>query len=284
MTNDQPLHVIGAVFALLLSSGLVLVCQRLIADRDRAVARALEADDRAGRERARVQVLSQEARDARSLVTGRPHDPLSADQVTDALITPGQARLREVVEEGWIVEGDLSGLPADEARMLWQAISRARSEPPARNLNDAFFHVYEPLDAAVRLLAHLRLERARARDVLARASAHAEEDAQSLRSARAESDALRAEAAARLTSDLARFATEEEQALAVLGGTRGDFAVWHREATRRLALRRERVANLRERLATLEAEAAEEEAAIQARAAHEAAASRVEAARVHLGW
>lgn len=159
-SNAATGYLVGLIFAILLSMGLLVVCYRLNEDLAGKDGKIQELDRKLKGEKERSKELYRELKDSRELITGEENRVVEKSHYDDTILSEAHKRLQEVLSEEWIATEDWKRIKDPQIREIWQKMTEFRGKPREfKSLVKLNGELLEQLRAVVHIIPILRYER-----------------------------------------------------------------------------------------------------------------------------
>lgn len=163
--TGSTVYLVGLVFAILTSMGILVVAYRLNQDLAEAERRIATAEQKFTAEQDRVRTLLKELQEARLLVHGRENDEIRYDHFKTTILDPASTRIQEILALEFAANDDWKNIQDAQVKALWQKLVEFKQRPRQyTNFAELFAEVYDQLTAVIHVIPRLRYERIAARE------------------------------------------------------------------------------------------------------------------------
>lgn len=217
--GNVTVYLVGLVFAILVSMGILIVAYRLNQDLVLAEGRTQEWERKYNDEVERVKQLTKELKEVRLLVHGRPEDEVRYDHFKTTILDPANKRLQDILSAEFISTDDWKNIQNPDIRGLWEKLAAHKGEQERyTNLAELFDEIYDQLNAVIHIIPRLRSERFlkseevdKLRDQLARDVQAKQREIDDLRNEKNSVQDQNIELARRFDVEKQRFTKEKEE-------------------------------------------------------------------------
>jgi NAD-dependent DNA ligase len=163
--TGSTVYLVGLVFAILTSMGILVVAYKLNQDLAVAEARISTEQQKYQAENDRVKTLLKELQEARLLVHGRPDDEIRYDHFKTTILDQAGTRIAEINALEYAASDDWKNIQDAQVKALWQKLTEFKQRPRTyTNFAELFAEVYDQLTAVIHVIPRLRYERIAARE------------------------------------------------------------------------------------------------------------------------
>ena len=163
-SSGSTFYLVGLIFAILVSMGLLLVCYKLNQDVTAKESEITTYKRKYESELGRVKSLTQEVKGIRELVTGR-NQSFEKDHYETTILAQANTRLQEILSEEWIATEDWKNIQDVQIKQIWEKMTQYRGETQRfTNLGELYQELLDQLRAVIHIIPRLRYERIRSRE------------------------------------------------------------------------------------------------------------------------
>ncbi|MBX3467229.1 MAG: hypothetical protein KF878_10075 [Planctomycetes bacterium] len=161
----STVYLVGLVFAILTSMGILVVAYKLNQDLTEAERRIAGAEQKYQAEVERVRGLLKEQQESRLLIHGRPDDEVRLDHFKTTILDPASQRIQEILALEFAANDDWKNIQDAQVKALWQKLTEFKQRPRQyTNFAELFSEIYEQMAALIHVIPRLRYERIAARE------------------------------------------------------------------------------------------------------------------------
>ncbi|MCO5170090.1 MAG: hypothetical protein M9894_27470 [Planctomycetes bacterium] len=158
--TGSTVYLVGLVFAILTSMGILVVAYKLNQDLTEAERRIAGAEQKYQAEVERVRGLLKEQQEARLLIHGREHDEVRYDHFKTTILDPASQRIQEILALEFAANDDWKNIQDAQVKALWQKLTEFKQRPRQyTNFAELFSEIYEQMAALIHVIPRLRYER-----------------------------------------------------------------------------------------------------------------------------
>lgn len=163
--SGHTVYLVGLVFAILTSMGILVVAYTLNQDLTEAERRIVTAEDKLKVEVDRVRVILKELQECRLLIHGRENDEVKYDHFNTTILQPASTKIPEILALEYAANDDWKNIQDAQVKQLWQKLVDFKQKPRVyTNFAELFAEIYDQMTALVHVLPRLRYERISARE------------------------------------------------------------------------------------------------------------------------
>lgn len=163
-SGGSTVYLVGLIFAILVSMGLLLVCYRLnqeVVDKEMQISKEIKKYEA---EVERVKALTQEIKGIRELVVGENRE-VRKDHFETTILNEANSRLKQILSDEWIATEDWRAIQDQQIKGIWEKMAQYKGEDrPFTNLAQLYNELLDQLWAVIHIIPRLRFERIRARE------------------------------------------------------------------------------------------------------------------------
>jgi NAD-dependent DNA ligase len=163
--TGQTVYLVGLVFAILTSMGILVVAYTLNQDLTEAERKIVTAEDKLKVEVDRVKVIYKELQECRLLIHGRENDEVKYDHFKTTILDPASTKIPEILALEYAANDDWKNIQDAQVKQLWQKLVDFKQKPRQyTNFAELFAEIYDQMTALIHVLPRLRSERISARE------------------------------------------------------------------------------------------------------------------------
>lgn len=163
--SGHTVYLVGLVFAILTSMGILVVAYTLNQDLTEAERKIVTAEDKLKVEVDRVKVIYKELQECRLLIHGRENDEVKYDHFKTTILDPASTKIPEILALEYAANDDWKNIQDAQVKQLWQKLVDFKQKPRQyTNFAELFAEIYDQMTALVHVLPRLRYERISARE------------------------------------------------------------------------------------------------------------------------
>ena len=163
--GSTTMYVVGLIFSILVSLGLVIVSYKLNEDITLKEAEIAKLKTNLESETERVKNLNVEVQDMRKLVVGDERREVTYDHFKTTILDQANKKLQEILSQEYIATDDWRNINDPVLKDAWEKLSKHKGKTEAyTNFNDLFLDIYDQLTAVIHIIPRLRYERMRSRE------------------------------------------------------------------------------------------------------------------------
>lgn len=162
----NTVYLVGLIFAILVSMGLLGVCYKLNEDMTQIEGEIAKYKGKYERENEAYKNLAREIRGIRELVVGDGTREIKKDHYQTTILDQANKRLEEILSEEWVATDDWKQIKDENIRAIWQKMtSPERKAYRHTNLVELYQELLNQLQAVIHIIPVLRYQRIRAREI-----------------------------------------------------------------------------------------------------------------------
>ncbi len=166
-STGSTVYLVGLIFAILVSMGLLLVCYRLNQDLTLKEREISGAKKKFEDEQQRVRTLAQEIQGIRELVHGEDRE-VRKDHFETTILSEANKKLQQILSDEWIATEDWKNIQDPQIKKIWEDMAAykgvERDFKEYGGLAGITNELFDQLWAVIHIIPRLRYERIRARE------------------------------------------------------------------------------------------------------------------------
>lgn len=164
--TGNTVYLVGLIFAILVSMGLLGVCYKLNQDLTEIEGQISTWKSKYNRENEAYKNLAREMKGIRELVIGDGTREVKKSHYETTILAEANKKLTQILSDEWISNEDWKSIKDENIRGIWQKmVERKSSQHRYTNLVELYTELLNQLQAVIHIIPVLRYERIRSREV-----------------------------------------------------------------------------------------------------------------------